>query len=100
MSLIFALVAVVCCIASAVLLYLASPQQQLRATGPWPSRHCWLPGTLLSLLSLLAMWQVLAPLETVFAWSILLMLVWSVMPFLGAWRAHARAPIGGREPRR
>ncbi len=100
MSLMFALVAVLAGVASALLFYVASPQQQLRASGPWPSRRCWLPGTLLALLSLLTMWQVLAPLETVFAWSILLMLVWSVMPFIGAWRAHSRAPAGGGEPRR
>lgn len=91
MSVFFALVAVLTGIASALLFYLASPQQQLRAGGAWPRRRPWLPATLLALLSLVAMWQVLAPLETVFAWSILLMLVWSVLPFLGAWRAGRRA---------
>lgn len=78
------------CIA-ALLLYLASPQQQLRAAGPWPLRHGWLPGSVLALVSLAATWPLLAPVEAVSTWLVLLMLVWSVAPLLGAWRARVRA---------
>ncbi len=73
---------------AAVLLYLASPQQQLRAAGPWPTRHAWWPGSALALLALLATWQLLAPVEAVSTWLVLLTLLWSVLPFLGAWRAR------------
>lgn len=78
-------------IAAALLSYLASPQQQLRAAGPWPARHRWWPATLCAAASLAALWPLLAPMEAVFAWCVLLMLVWSVAPFLGLWRARARA---------
>ncbi len=74
-----------------LLLYVASPQQQLRAAGPWPTRHAWWPGTLLVLLSLVALWPLLASLEAITTWLMLLMLVWSLAPFLGAWRARVRA---------
>ena len=78
-------------IVGGLLLYVASPQQQLRAAGPWPKRHAWWPGTLLVVLSLLALWPLLAPLEAIASWLVLLMLVWSLAPFLGAWRARVRA---------
>lgn len=90
MNLLLGIVAVVSCIAAAMLLYVASPQQQLRAGGPWPTRHGWWPGTLLALLSLAAMIRLLAPVEAVSAWLVLLMLVGSLAPFLGAWRARVR----------
>jgi hypothetical protein len=45
----------------------------------------------LALVSLLAMWQLMAPLEAISAWLVLLTLVWSTAPFLGAWRARVRA---------
>lgn len=77
--------------ASALLFYLASPQQQWRAAGPWPARLRWWPGTVCALVSLIAMTQAIAPMEAVFAWSVLLMFVWSIAPFLGAWRARVRA---------
>ena len=38
-----------------------------------------------------ALWPLLAPLEAIASWSVLLMLVWSLAPFLGAWRARVRA---------
>lgn len=91
MGIALALLATTAGIASALLFYLACPQQQLRAAGPWPTRHRWWPGTLCALASLLALWRLLAPMEAVFAWSVLLMLVGSVAPFLGLWRARARA---------
>lgn len=77
--------------ASALLFYLASPQQQWRAAGPWPARLRGWPGIACALVSLLAMLRLIAPMEAVFAWSVLLMFVWSVAPFLGAWRARVRA---------
>ena len=85
----FALLAVVSCGASAWLCYLASPQQQWRETGPL-RRGLW-PGALLSLLSLAAMTRAIAPMEAVFAWSVLWMCIASLAPFLGAWRARSRA---------
>ncbi|MNN21488.1 hypothetical protein D3C81_1348090 [compost metagenome] len=91
MNLLLPLVATTACIVAALLFYLASPQQQLRAAGRWPTRHAWWPGTLLSLLALRLMWPLLAPLEAVTAWLVLITLVGSVMPFLGAWRARVRA---------
>ncbi|MFT4257346.1 MAG: hypothetical protein QM599_10375 [Pseudoxanthomonas sp.] len=87
----FTVLATVSGSASALLFYLASSQQQWRAAGPWPARHGWWPGTLLALVSLLATMRVVAPMEAVFAWSVLLMFVWSVAPFIGAWRARSRA---------
>ena len=86
-----ALLAIAAGIASAMLLYVASPQQQLRAAGPWPARHRAWPGAVCALLSLLALLPLLAPMEAVFTWCVLLMLVWSLAPFLGAWRARVRA---------
>ncbi len=91
MNLLLAVFATSACTLAALLLYLASPQQQLRAAGPWPARHRGWPGTLLSLAALCAMWRLLAPLEAVTAWLVLLMFVWSLAPFLGAWRARVRA---------
>ncbi|MGH8054705.1 MAG: hypothetical protein ACREP4_12385 [Stenotrophomonas sp.] len=91
MNLLLALVATTAGIAAALLLYVATPQQQLRAAGRWPTRHAWWPGTLLALVALLLIWPLLAPLEAISTWLVLLMLVWSVAPFLGAWRARVRA---------
>ena len=97
MTYLFALLATLCGCASAWLFYIASPQQQWRGAGAWPTRHRLLPGAALAALSLLAMWQLLAPLEAVFAWSILLMMVWTVAPFLGAWRARSRVSRSAAE---
>ncbi len=77
-------------IAGAALLYLASPQQAWRAAGPWPARARGWPGGLCLLISLLALLQLLGALAATFTWLTLLMLVWSLMPFLGAWRARNR----------
>lgn len=85
------LLAALLCIGGALLLYVASPQQQLRATGPWPARHGWWPGAACSLASLVLALRFLPPVEAVSAWSVLLMLVLSLAPFLGAWRARVRA---------
>ena len=83
--------------------------EEEQAAAPWPApaptlllwvgegapdRHPPPPGrnpAALALASLLATMQVVAPMEAVFAWSVLLMLVLSVAPFLGAWRARTRA---------
>lgn len=86
-----ALLATLAGIAAAMLSYLASSQQQLRAAGPWPARLRGWPASACALVSLAAMTRVLAPMEAVFAWSVLLMCVWSLAPFLGLWRARARA---------
>ncbi len=91
MTLLLALLAAASGTAAALLAYLASPQQQWRAAGPWPSRRRGWPGAACALASLLAMLRVLAPMEAVFAWAVLLMFVWSLAPFLGAWRARTRA---------
>jgi len=91
MSTVLALLATAAGIAAALLFYLASPQQQLRASGPWPARHRGWPGSLCAAASLLAMLPLLAPMEAVFAWSVLLMLGTSLAPFLGLWRARTRA---------
>jgi len=90
-TVLLALLATVSGSAAALLSYLASPQQQWRAAGPWPSRHRGWPAAACALVSLLVMLGLLAPLEAVFAWCVLLMFVWSLAPFLGAWRARVRA---------
>lgn len=82
--------AVALCLLGTLLLYLVSPQQQLRAAGPWPSRRSWWPGIACLLASLLLFLRVLAPVEAVAGWSVLAMLCWSLLPFLGAWRARVR----------
>jgi hypothetical protein len=69
------------------LLYLASPQQQWRVQGPW--RSGW-PGALCLLLSLVLAWPLMGALEAVSAWLVLVMLVASLAPFVGAWRARRR----------
>lgn len=74
----------------ALLLYLASPQQQLLPGQPWPRRRPWVPGAVCVALSLLLMLQVLGHGAAVFAWLTLLMLVWSLAPFVGAWVARRR----------
>lgn len=84
-----ALLATLCGTAAALLFYLASPQQQWRAAGPWPTRRRWWPGSMCALLSLVSMTLLLAPKEAVFAWCVLLMFVASIAPFLGAWRSRA-----------
>ncbi|MFT3665854.1 hypothetical protein [Piscinibacter sp.] len=86
-----AILAVLSGTAAALFAYLASSHQQWRAAGRWPSRWRWWPGVVCALVSLAAMLRLLAPMEAAFAWSILLMLAASVMPFLGAWRALSRA---------
>jgi len=82
------------CVVGAMLLYLASPQQRLRARGPWPARHGWWPGSACALLSLGVVLRVLPPFEAISAWLVLLTLVLSIAPFLGAWRAAGRRRSG------
>lgn len=72
------------------LLYLASPQQQWRAPDPSPGRHRAWPGALCLLLSLVLAWPTMGPVEAVSAWLVLVMLVASLAPFVGAWRARRR----------
>lgn len=91
MTLWLAALAASLCLAGTLLLYLASPQQQLRAAGPWPAGRSWWPGIACLLLSLPLFLQVLASVEAVAAWSVLAMLLWSLWPFLGGWRARVRA---------
>ena len=81
-------------VAGAMLLYLASPQQQWRRQGPWPARHGGWPGSACALLSLLVALRILPPFEAIAAWSVLLALVLSIAPFLGAWRAAGRRGDG------
>lgn len=80
--------AVLTALAGGGLLYLASNQQRWRATGPWPQRRRWLPGSVMLAASLLLMLQVFGGDTAFFAW-----LTWSAValtaaPFIGAWRAH------------
>lgn len=84
------LLAALLCVAGALLLYVASPQQQLRASGPWPARRGWWPGSACSLASLWLTLRLLPPVEAVSAWVVLLTLVLSLAPFMGAWRARTR----------
>lgn len=77
-------------IVGAMLMYLVSPQQQWRVRGPWPERGGVWPGSLCTLLSLALLWPHLGAAAAVSTWLTLLMLVWTVAPFLGAWRARAR----------
>ena len=70
-------------------LYLASPQQQWRAT---PVR-AWL-GAGCALLSLALLWPAMGAAAAVAMWLTVLMLVATLAPFLGAWRA--RRCGGGR----
>ncbi len=87
MSAWLAVAAVLSCLLGALLSYLSSPQQLLRAAGRLP---VW-PGIACLLLSLPLFLCLLGPLEAVAAWCVLAMLAWSLLPFLGAWRARVRA---------
>ena len=91
MTFALALAALVLGTAGAILLYLASPQQQWRARGPWPPRPGGCPGSACALASLLLTRRLLPPVETGSAWAVLLMLVLSLVPFVGGWRARVRA---------
>lgn len=86
MSAALVLAAVLLCLLGTLLCYLSSPQQLLRATGRLP---VW-PGIACLLLSLPLFLCLLAPVEAVAAWCVLAMLAWSLLPFLGAWRARRR----------
>lgn len=90
MTLLLAGAGVVAGIVGSWWLYLASPQQQWRSRGPWPARARAWPASLSLLLSLILLLQVMGALAATFAWVIVVMLVGSAAPFLGAWRAHAR----------
>ncbi|KRB11285.1 hypothetical protein [Lysobacter sp. Root690] len=77
-------------VAAGGLLYLASPQQQWRAAGPWPARRGIWPGAICALLSLVLLWPAMGPVEAVALWLTVLMLVTTLAPFLGAWRHQRR----------
>lgn len=79
------------CLLGTLLLYLTSPQQLLLAAGPWPSHRSWWPSITCLLASLLLLLRVLAPVEAVAGWSVLAMLLWTALPFFGAWHARRRA---------
>ncbi len=81
-------------IAGALLLYMVSPQQLLLSNGQWPARRRAWPGTLCVLLSLALLWPRMGSAEAIATWLTLLMLVWTLAPFMGAWRARARAKAG------
>lgn len=85
------LASAVLAVAGAILLYVASPQQQLLARGPWPSRQRAWPGASCVLASLVLLWPRMGAAAAVAAWLTVLMLVWTLAPFLGAWRARTRA---------
>lgn len=85
-----ALAAALLGIGGAWLLYLAAPQQLWRARGPWPARHRIWPGALCLLLSLALLLREMGSGAAFFSWLTLVMLVWSLAPFLGAWRAQMR----------
>ncbi|MGO1003478.1 hypothetical protein [Lysobacter sp. CA196] len=70
------------------LLYLASPQQQWRAQGPWPSRRRAWPGLVCALLSLALLWPTMGAAAAVALWLTVLILIATLAPFLGAWRAR------------
>lgn len=70
--------------------YLASPQQQWRAAGPWPARGgAWLASACAAL-SLALFCGALGAVAAVAMWLTALMLATTVAPFLGAWRARRR----------
>lgn len=88
------LASAVLAIAGAMLLYVASPQQQLLARVPWPPRHRVWPGASCLVWSLVLLWPRMGAAAAVAAWLTLLMLVWTLAPFLGAWRARSRVKGG------
>lgn len=77
-------------VASGLLFYLASPQQQWRAAGAWPSRRGAWPGLMCALASLALMWPAMGPTEAIAVWLTVLMLITTLAPFVGAWRARRR----------
>lgn len=91
MTALLALALVLSGAAAAWLAYLASPQQQWRSAGPLPTLLALGIAALCALASLLAAMRLMAMMEAVFAWTVLLMLVWSIAPFIGLWRARRRA---------
>lgn len=74
-------------------LYLASPQQQWRAQGPWRAAR-W-PAWLALAASLALLLGQMGPTAACFTWLTLWMLVASAAPFAGAWRAQGRARRDG-----
>ncbi|MEI2429759.1 hypothetical protein RDV84_20230 [Lysobacter yananisis] len=72
-------------VAGAWLLYLASPQQRWRAA---PLR-AW-PGVACALSSLALLWPAMGAAAAVAMWLTVLMLMTTLAPFLGAWRARRR----------
>jgi len=77
--------------AGAWLLYLASPQQQWLVSRPSP-RALALPAGVSLLLSLALMLSMMGAMAAVASWMVLVMLVWTAAPFIGAWRARQRRP--------
>ncbi|ENO89965.1 hypothetical protein [Thauera linaloolentis] len=76
-------------VAGAWLLYLASPRQQWLAHRSSPRVSAGV-GTALLLLSLALLLSMMGATEAVASWMVLVMLVWTLAPFLGAWRAGRR----------
>ncbi|RMH89460.1 hypothetical protein EBB59_10205 [Lysobacter pythonis] len=71
--------------------YLASPRQQWRSGGPWPARYRGWPAAVCLLASLFILLDLMGAAAAFFTWLTGVMLVWSLAPFAGAWRA-----AGGR----
>lgn len=88
MSVVMAVLASAAGVVGAWLFYLASPKQQWRRAGPWPVRGKWIPGSILSLVSLALFLSLMGSGAAFFTWLTILMLVWSVAPFLGVWRGR------------
>lgn len=72
-------------------LYLASPNQRLRS-APWPSAPAKAAGIVALILSWLAYRQGLQALTTSFVLATQLVLLWALLPYLGAWRQLRREP--------
>ncbi|QQP97133.1 hypothetical protein [Lysobacter enzymogenes] len=70
--------------------YLASPQQQWRAAGPWPGRGGAWPALACAAISLALLCADLGTAAAIAMWLTLLMLSATLAPFLGAWRARRR----------
>ncbi len=72
------------------LFYLASPQQAWLAVSRVPARALVFGGAIASLLSLLLLLAMMGAMAAIATWLTLLMLVGTLAPFLGAWRALRR----------
>ncbi|NHC05877.1 hypothetical protein DFR40_1143 [Azonexus fungiphilus] len=77
-------------IAGGWLFYLAAPQQLWRVSPRRPGPALLWSGAAAVLVSLLLLLATMGAMAAVATWLTLLMLVGTLAPFLGAWRAHRR----------